>query len=305
VKERDDGLVVRGARFATLAPYCNEILLAPTYPLNERERDHALWLALPIATPGVKVLCRESFAEGRDAFDHPLSTRFDEQDALVVFDDVLVPWERVFLARAPVEAVHLFRSRVMAWASYSSLTQLLGRLDLMIGTVHLLARASGMDGRPDVQTEIGELITYTEMVRSALRACELDCAETPGGLMGPASMKHIRCFLPIISERLVSILEHVGTSSLVFLPTAPDLDVPEIRRYLDVYGRGRGITSDRRVRLSKLAWELTGDSFGGRQQLYERLHAGDPKAITAGFYGGYDKSRAVDMVMRLLGWDEL
>ncbi|HXV60793.1 MAG TPA: 4-hydroxyphenylacetate 3-hydroxylase N-terminal domain-containing protein [Vicinamibacteria bacterium] len=302
VEERDGGLVVRGARFATLAPFSNEILVAPSYPLNEREADHAIWFAIPIAWEGLKVLCRESFAEGRNRFDHPVSVRFDEQDALVVFDGVLVPWERVFLAREPAAAERLFRRRVMAWASYTSLTQLLGRLDLMIGTVHLLAETSGMSERQDIQIEIGELIAHTEMVRSALRAAEVDCLPTPGGLVSPAPLAHVRCFLPIISERLVAILEHVGTSSLVFLPTAEDLETPDIRGYIDRYFRGRGVPADKRVQLSKLAWELTGDSYGGRQQLYERLHAGDPKAITAGLYRLYDKTSAVEMVRRLLGW---
>ena len=305
VEERDDGLVVRGARFSTLAPMTNEILVAPTYPLTKDEAEFAVWFAVPIATSGVKLLCRESYADGRGSFDHPAAVRFDEQDALVVFDDVLVPWERVFLARRPVEATRLLRGRVMAWAGYSSVVQFLGRLELMIGATHLLAETAGTAKRPQVMQEIGELITHTQMVRGALRAAEVDVQHTPGGLVALGPMGHVRAFVAMISERLVTLMEHVGTSSLIFTPTEEDFGSAELQPYLDRYGRGKGVPARTRMRLCKLAWDLTGDSFGARQQLYERLHSGDPAAIVAGVYAQYDKTEAIAQVQRLLALDDL
>ena len=104
VRERDDGIVVRGARpMTTFAPFSNEVLVYPMTVLNPRETAFAVWFAVPIATPGLKLLCREPYTR-RDPFDHPLSARFDEQDATVIFDDVFVPWERVFLANDPARA---------------------------------------------------------------------------------------------------------------------------------------------------------------------------------------------------------
>jgi 4-hydroxyphenylacetate 3-monooxygenase/anthranilate 3-monooxygenase (FAD)/4-hydroxyphenylacetate 3-monooxygenase len=103
-----------------------------------------------------------------------------------------------------------------------------------------------------------------------------------------------------VSERLVTILEHLGTSSLIFIPTAEDFRVPELEPLLDLYGRGKDFSSVDRAKLCRLAWELTGDSFGGRQQLYERLHSGDPATIIAAVYQRYDKTNAVDIVKRLL-----
>ena len=304
VKERDDGLVVRGARFSTLAAVSNEILLAPTYPLNEREADHAIWFALPVATPGVTLICRESYAQGRNTFDHPVSARFDEQDTIVVFDDVLVPWERVFLARAPAEAGRLFRSRVMTWAIHSSLTQTLGRMRLMLGTSHLMARTGGTGGRPNVQVELGELATYVQMLEGGLRAAELDHRMTAGGHCALGSSAHLRAFVAMISERLVSIMEHIGTSSLIFLPTKEDMQVPQLKPYIDLYGRGQDTSATDRVKLCKLAWELTGDSFGGRQQLYERLHSGDPAVVISNAYRQYDIARDVELVEALLALDD-
>lgn len=300
VKERDDGIVVRGARFVTLGPLTNEVVIAPTYPLTEDEAEFAVWFACPVNLPGIRQICRGPFTMHRSAIDHPVSTRYDEQDALMVFDDVLIPWERVFLARKPKEAMTLFRSRVMAWASYASVLQLLARLELIIGTGHLLATTAGMEQRSHVALEMGELVSYAGMFRSIIRASEVDCMRTPGGhwTLGPAP--HLRALIAMTSERIVSILEHVGTSALVFTPTAEDFDVPELRRLIDVYGRGKGVDALYRHKLCRLAWELTADSFGGRQQLYERLHSGSPEVTIANAYHRYDKSNAVRMVNQLL-----
>ncbi len=300
VKERDSGFVVRGTRMVTLGALSNEILIAPTYPLNEREKDHAIWFAIPAAAPGLRQICRAPFAPNRNRFDHPVSTRFDEPDTLAVFDDVLVPWDRVFLAREPIAAGKLFRSRVMTWASYAAAVQLLAKLELFIGVGHLMAETSGMADRPNILAELGELVTYAQVFQSIVRAAEVDFQRTPGGHVAPASLIHQRAFIALVSERLVEILEHIGTSSLIFVPTAEDFETPELGPLLDVYGRGKGVSSVERARLCRLAWELTGDSFGGRQQLYERLHSGDPAMIIAAVYQRYDKTNAIDIVTRLL-----
>ncbi len=300
VAERDNGIVVRGARFVTLGPLCNELQIAPTYPLNEREADFGLWFTIPANAPGVRQICREPFTLNRGQSEHPASARFDEQDALVIFDDVLIPWERVMLAREPIAAGRLLRSRVMTWAVYAAAIQLLARLDLLIGAGHLLAETSGMEGRPNVQLLLGELITYARIFQNIVRASEVDCVTTAGGHVAPAPMTHQRAFAAMISERLVTILEHVGTSSLVFQPMEKDLQVPELSEVVERYYGGRGISTADRIKLCKLARDLTCDSFGGRQQLYERLHSGEPAAIMGSVYQQYDKSRAVEMVKRLL-----
>ena len=304
VEERDNGIVVRGARFVTLGPLTNEVVIAPTQVFNEREAEFALWFAVPVATPGVKQICREPFTRYRNPEDHPVSTRFDEQDVMVIFDDVLVPWERVFLARDPEAANTLFRQRVMSWASYTSALQLLARLELMIGVGHLMAETVGMSGRPNIVQEMGELVTYKKMFESIIRAAEIDCTLSPGGHYALARTLHLRSMIGQTSERIVQILEHVGTSSLVFTAMAGDFDAPELKPFLDVYYSGKDTDARSRQKICKLAWELTGDSFGGRQQLYERLHSGSPEMIVSNVYRQYDKSNAVAMVKRLLDLDD-
>jgi len=300
VEERDDGLVVRGARFVTLGPLTNELIIAPTQILNEREGEFALWFALPVATPGVKLICREPLSRRQNPDDHLISMRFDEQDVIVIFDDVFVPRERVFLARDPEAANTLFRRRVMPWAGYVSGLQLLARMELLIGVGHLIAETGGMSDRPNIMLELGELVTYKQVFASILRAAEIDGTTTSGGHYAPARTLHLRSMIAQASERIVQILEHIGSSSLIFTASANDLNTPELQPFLEKYYSGKDTDAMTRQKLCKLGWELTGDSFGGRQQLYERLHSGSPDMITSNVYRLYDKTNAVAMVERLL-----
>jgi aromatic ring hydroxylase len=110
-----------------------------------------------------------------------------------------------------------------------------------------------------------------------------------------------RIFDILVSERVISLVEHVGTGALVFNQSAADLAQPELKPLLDVYGRGKDTNAADRQKLARAAWQLTGGTFGSRQQLYERLHSGDPYVLMARSYDMYDKRRAVDAVNRLLG----
>ena len=301
VKERDDGIVLRGARFSTLGPLSNEVVVAPTYVLAEDEEEFALWFACSLNSPRLKQVCRDPISLRPVTDDHPLSPKYDEQDVLLIFDDVLIPWERVFLMRKPKEANFLFRSRVMSWAGYASVLQLLARLELLIGTAHLIAETSGIANRPFVGLEMGELTSYAGMFKGLLRAAEVDCIKTPAGHYSLGDTSHLRPLITMTSERIINIFEHVATSSTVFTPTAEDFDVPELRKLLDVYGRGKGVDARYRYKLCRLAWELSSSSFGGRQQLYERLHSGSPEVLTSNAYHRYDKSKGIAMVNRIIG----
>src|SRR5690606_37610218 len=99
VRETREGIIVRGARMMATLPIADEVAIVPSTVLKEQEEmtRYALAFAVPCSTPGLSFVCREPLDIGRGTEDHPLGSRFDEMDALVVFDDVLVPWDRVFL----------------------------------------------------------------------------------------------------------------------------------------------------------------------------------------------------------------
>ena len=166
-------------------------------------------------------------------------------------------------------------ARINAWSVHTSYVRFLHRLQLIIGVASLVAESIGRQGMREVQDQLGELVTYAELLRLALRGAEADACETPGGLLAPASCRASGIFAAQISGRILEILRNIGTSGILMQPSEADLANEELRPLLDRYMRGRNIGAAEKSRLFRLAWDLTCDSFGMRQELYEYLHAGE------------------------------
>ncbi len=298
IKERDDGIIVRGARFNTFGPFSNDILIAPTHPMQDDEEEFALWFCVPVDAPGLSQICREIFS-GRDRRDHPVSSRFDEVDTVVIFDDVFIPWERVFLYREPKAARELFRSGVMVWAGQCGTSLSLKRIELLIAVGHLLAETSGIQKRQEVVQALGEMCTYLQLLNASVRASEIDTRPSVSGMIRPGLSPERRGLIAMTSERFIELVEHIATSSVIFLPNAEDFDNPDIKKYIDTYWRGRNSSPTDRFRLCKLAWDLTGDGYGGRQQMYDRLHSGSPMGMIEAAYRTTDLSDGLQMVKEL------
>jgi aromatic ring hydroxylase len=299
--ETADGIVIRGAKqLATLGPLANEVVVYLSSSYAQREsREFVLWFALPVATPGLKLLCREPLSRHLDGHSHPLASRFDEQDAMLFFDDVLVPWERVFLlydGRLALEGL----ARINAWSLYSTCIRFLARLEVFIGVAALVAESLGRHGMREVQNQLGELASYAELLRQALRGAEADARLTPGGLLAPASTRAHGIFAQQISGRMVEVLRHIGTSGILMQPSEADLANPELRPFLDRYMRGHNIGVAEKSRLFRIAYDLACDSFGSRWELYEYLHRGDIIRNRVNLFASYDRSRVVDRVRRLI-----
>ncbi len=301
VRETADGIVVRGAKqLATLAPLAQEVLvyLSASFALRE-ERSFVQWFALPMNAPGLKMVCREPLAVRGTGYSHPFASRFDEQDALLIFDDVLVPWERVFLLYdGPMARRGL--GRIMPWAGYASHMRFYQRALTTVGVATLIAQAIGIDGYPHVRDKLGEMISYLEMCRLALRGVEADATLSPGGLLRPSGSPGFGNFVAQISQRLADILREVGTSGLLMQPSEAALANPELRPYLDRYMHGKEIGVAEKSRLFRLGYELCCDSFGMRQELYERLHRGDLLRNRTNLYLMFDRSRVVERIREMI-----
>ena len=299
VKERNDGIIVRGARFNTFGLFSNEIMICPTYGFKPEEKEYAIWFTVPCNSPGLSQIARESYG-GRDPLDHPASAVYDEVDSLIVFDDVFIPWERVFLYREPIMANQLFRSGVMTWASFAGGSLSILRMEILCAIAEMLATTSGIIKRPEVIAKLGEMCTFTGAIRSSFELSLLKANKTAAGNYKPANAPERRAFTTMVSERFIELVEHIGTSSLIFLPTAKDWDNPEIKQYLDVYMRGKDSSPLDRYKLCKFAWDLTGDGFGSRQQMYERLHSGDPNVMVVNAWRQTDLSKARKLIADFL-----
>ncbi len=301
VREADGGIIVRGARMlSTLAPFADEIWVGPFYPRKPGEESYALCFAIPMDTPGLKFICREPYDLGRSVFDRPVSSRFDEEDALAIFDDVLVPWERVFI-NGDIEASNSFLGQAPGYALLQGTIRGVVKLRFMTGLACHIAEAIGRTAAPHVQALLGELVAKVELANGLLRASLQDVAEArrEGSSLRTLAAA-LWVFIPEAHMRAAEVIRQLSGSGLILTPTEKDFHNTEIAPYLEKYLQGKNLGARERVQLFKLAWDVLGEQFGSRQLQYEWFYAGDPTFTRSRFY----RSPAVDtykaMVNRLL-----
>ena len=310
VRETDEGIVIRGARMlATLGPLADEIMVFPSTVLRHggaNVEKYAFAFAIPCNTPGLKFICRESFDLGRSHFDHTLASRFEELDAVVVFDDVLVPWERVFL-KGDVErcnAVHGATNAVVHMM-HQVLVKNIAKTEFLLGLACSIVDTIQVDQFGHVQEKLAEIVINLELMKSSLRAAEADAALDQWGVMTPARMPldAARNLYPRLYPRMIEILQLLGASGFMATPTEADFASPiggDIRRYLQA---AKG-DAEARVKLFRLGWDVACSSFGGRQELYERFFFGDPVRMASTLYLTYDKQPLMDRVTAFLARDD-
>ena len=275
VGETANGIVVRGSRIlATLAPFADEMAVYPGYPLPPGSDDFALAFSVPMTAPGMKILCRDSYARPRNAIDAPLSGRFDEQDAFVIFDDVEIPKHRVFID-TNLDAYN----RVMATSWSPNIMQ-----QTMIRAQTKLEFAWGLASRmlecingkqPAAKEMLGEIWAYSEFARAAIFTSEANAQEYPGGVWFPdvAPLHALRASLPQWFPRVNEIIRLLGSHNVFATPTAAQMRDPELRPLVEHYLRGAGdVDADTRVRVFRLAWDFTGSALGSRNEQYERFY---------------------------------
>ncbi len=304
VKETDAGIIVHGARvLATLAPLSEEIALYPTTShMLPNNAPSPTSFAIPCNTPGLKFQCRESFDLERTHFDHALGSRFEEMDAVAFFDNVLVPWERVFLL-GDVELCNNLQQATNRHlhSGHQVVTKNLAKCEFVLGLANLMTETLGSSEQPQVQGMIAEIIENLEVTKSCLRAAEVDAKIDQWGVMCPAELplQVARNMFIRMYPRMGEILHLLGSSSLMALPTEADMECPlaeEINRYLETDS-----TSARdRVKLFRLAWDVSCSAFGARQILYERFFQADSVRNSIILYDMTDREPASAVVRDFL-----
>jgi 4-hydroxyphenylacetate 3-monooxygenase len=305
IRESSAGLTVRGARvLATLGPLAEEIAVySPRLAQHtDAHSPFALNFALPCATPGLRFLCRESFDLDKPHFEHPLGSRFEEMDCIVFFDDVLVPWERVFLY-GDVGRLNdtAFVTHSSAHTSHQGAAKNLAKCELVLGVALLMTETLGNAHLPHSEERIGELIMYTELMRACMRAAEADAEVDRWGVMCPAPLpaETTRNLFMTAYPRMVEILQLLGSSSLMIRPSQADFASP-LGPALIQYLATDNATAHDRVRLFHLAWDIACSSFGARQVLYERFFASDPLTRARALGAMYPKREVTERVLSFL-----
>src|SRR4029077_2214521 len=253
-------------------------------------------------------ICRPSVVHQNAAslMDFPLSARLDEGDGLAVFDDVLVPWERVFIHRDPGKCHGLFqRTSAMPQVMHQTSVKNLAKAEFMMALGFAIARSTNIDAHLHVQGMLAELIQHAEFVRACIRASEADAAISPAsGLMTPAEMPlwTVRMMFPKMFVRACEIIQLMGGGGLVAVPSYAELAGPAAAD-VERYAQAANADAPTRIKLFRLAFDAAVSSFSGRQQLYERYYSGDPVRLAGALYTLYDKDTPVARIHAML--DEL
>jgi 4-hydroxyphenylacetate 3-monooxygenase len=303
VADNGSSIVVRGARMlATLAPFADDLLCYPGSDIRPQDGRYALSFAVPIATPGLKFLCRDSYSKQRNTFDYPLSSRFDEMDCVVVFDDVEIPRERVFLDGDTIGYSEVitetgWRGHIM----HQAFTRAYVKLAFAFGLGHVIANTTGVVRFDHVQEKLGQIWNMMELSRAAIVAAEAGSAEDAGGVWYPDDRPFLalRGEMPKWIPRANELLQLVGGGGFMATPSQADVEGP-LRPLIDTYFQAAGADAVRRIRLFRLAWDYLGSDLGGRGELYERFYLSDSYRMTALAYTIADKTFPESLVEQFL-----
>jgi 4-hydroxyphenylacetate 3-monooxygenase len=288
-KETDQGLIVSGAKVvATGSVLTNYTFVAHHGLIPLQDRNFAVVFMIPTNTPGAKFICRTSYEMTSTVmgspFDYPLSSRLDENDAVLVLDQVLVPWENVFVYADIDKANNFFpRTGFLPRFVVHGCTRLAVKLDFISGLLLKAVEASGTKDFRGVQANVGEVIAWRNLFWALSDAMVRDPRPWIGEYvlpnMDPGNAYQI--IATMAYTKVKYIIEQTVASGLIYLNShASDFKNPEIRPYLDRYLRGsNGYSAEERVKLMKLLWDSIATEFGGRHELYEINYGGSTEEI--------------------------
>jgi 4-hydroxyphenylacetate 3-monooxygenase len=286
-RETDAGLVLSGAKVVATGSALTNMNFIAHNGLPVKDKKFGVMGAIPMGTPGMKLFCRTSYEMAAAAigtpFDYPLSSRFDENDAIMVLDQVLIPWENVFMYDAEGANNFMNGSGFVERFTFHGCTRLAVKLDFIAGCALKAVEMTGASGFRGVQAGIGEILCWRDLFWGLSDAM----AKSPNPWIGGAVQPNVnyglayRMFMGTGYPRIKEILQRTVGSGLIYLNShASDWKNPEIRPYLDKYIRGsNGIQAIDRVKLLKLLWDAVGTEFGGRHELYERNYSGDAESV--------------------------
>lgn len=290
VEKRASGIIVSGAKtVATLAPVAEEIMVS-TLPRPNLQPENAIWCTIPLNSPGVTVVCREPLAMPATETEHPLRSIVDEIDALVMFEKVFVPWERVF----NIGDVELPRQylRLAAWSHWGVFTRLARRMEIVAGAASLIPQAIGTSDIPQVRDLVAEVLRYLETLRAFVTASEADNLYI-GGIAAPNrnTVTVGRLYAVEHYPRIMNILQELSGQGLIMRFAEADFSSPDVGPALERTLRGKDISARDKSRLFNLVWDLTSDSIAGRNSLFEQFNALSVPTLRQVFLSGYDPER--------------
>ncbi|RAL21990.1 4-hydroxyphenylacetate 3-hydroxylase family protein [Thermoflavimicrobium daqui] len=305
-EEREDGIVVRGSQMlGTGSAVCNYLFCSVISPLRPGDEDYAISFAVPMDAPGLKLYARPSYAQDKPStFDYPLSTQFDESDSFVVFDDVFIPWEQVFVYKnIDLVKAQFHETPAHALGNNQAQIRFTTKLKFIIGVARKIAEMNGIDKFPQVQEKLGELASIASCVEGMMLASEYYCIDDKNGLVrpNPRFLYGIVGMQDTIYSNVIKILRELTGGGVLQGPsTYKEIINPESAGDINKYIRAGSADSTQKIKLFKLAWDIVGSEFGGRHQQYEMFYNGAPFVVKGYSFRNYGYHEATNLVNRFL-----
>ncbi|WP_046175704.1 4-hydroxyphenylacetate 3-monooxygenase, oxygenase component [Domibacillus indicus] len=301
VKKNKEGIVIKGARLlATQGGITDEIVVFSAGGIQDKANGFAF--SIPTDSKGLAFICRSSFVEGDSSFNYPLSSRFEEMDTLVVFDNVLVPWERVFYYdNLQVSNSFMASSSVLPFALHQAVSRQIIKTEFLLGVAQSIIEAINIMEYQHVQEKASEMIASLETMKALIMKSEAEAEADEWGFMRPGQLPLQAAvhFYPRLYPRFIEIIQLLGASGLIMIPTESAFQ-SSIRKELDRYLQAKSANAQDRVALFRLAWDITMSSFGTRETLYERFFFGDPVKLSSQLYFACDKKPYIRRVKDFL-----
>ena len=300
VKETDEGIVVRGAKFETAAAYANQAFTKPTIANwgNEAYSDYAVGFICDLGSPGIRMICRTGFAGRAPKEDYPLSNRFDEIDSLVIFDNVLIPWENVLFYRHTKAAVFI-RATLHRYSAFAFVQRILKYTDMMIGAALFNVRQTGLDKQQAVQEKLSQLAVYREGINAHLTAAIAMAEKSPNDLLMPnqslllTGRVHACSNLPA----MMHIARELCGGQICVTPDFACFSDQESGPWLDkFYSINDDWVAEDRRKLLAYARDLLNSDYAGHRLTFQLFAQSPPFAHLGAVYRNFDWDNALDFV---------
>jgi 4-hydroxyphenylacetate 3-monooxygenase len=305
VKETDAGIVVRGAKYETAAAYANQAFTKPTIANwgDSQLSDYAVGFISNLGAPNLKFICRTGFAGRAPLEDYPLSNRFDEVDTLLVFDNVLIPWEDVLFYRH-TKAATFIRATLHRYSAFAFVQRNVKLADFMIGAALFNARQTGLDHQQAVQEKLAQLACYREGINAHLTAAIACAKRSPAGLLMPdqSLLMTGRVLASSQLHNMMHIARELCGGQICVTPDAAAFRDPETSPWLQkYYSVNENWQAEDRRKLLAFARDLLNSDYAGHRLTFQLFAQSPPYANLAAVYRNFDWEETLRVVQKSAG----
>ena len=302
-----EGIIVKGAKMlGTSCVMADEVFVSCIQPLVEGDEPFAVSCVVPVNAPGLKLMSRKSYEQSAHSeFDNPLSSRFDENDALLYFDEVKVPWERVFvIGDRDMCQAQFHETPCYRFEEYQAVVRLMVKLWFLVGVARRITEVNGTHRIPAVREALGELASEAATVEAFVKAIEVNGGLDENGYYVPdlSMITTAQVVTQRMYPRVVESIRNLAGGGLIMLPSGvEDFADPELMSYIEKTQQSSWVDPVDRVKIFKLAWDAVGSEFGSRHVQYEMFYAGAMFVLKNHAFRAYDWERAAGLVDAMLG----